>query len=69
MGCPESAPVGRSVEGVGPSGLGHFLKACLVGLPALAVVPHEETGLLAVVAAGAGQGLEESGDGHGYAFG
>ena len=49
------------VEGVGCGGLGdeggHFLDACPVGLLAFWVVPLENGGLLATVAAGAVQGL------------
>ena len=55
-------------EGVGRSGLGgeldHLLDACGVEVTALIVVPGEEAGLLAAVAAGAVQGPEESGEGH-----
>ena len=69
---PQCLPEGGLVEGVGAGGLsgelGHLPDACLVGLSAFRVIPLQETGLLAAVPAGTGQGLDESGDGHGFLF-
>ena len=70
---PQGLPEGGLVEGVGTGGLGgelgHLIHARLVGLPALGVIPLQETGLLAAMAAGAVQGLKESGYEHGYSVG
>ena len=63
--CFEGVPEGGLAEPAGAGGLGgelgHLIHARLVGLAALGVVPLQETGLLAAMAAGAVQGLKEFG--------
>ena len=63
----EGLPEGGFVEGVGNGGLGgklgHLLDAGLVGPPAFRVDALQDAGLLAAMAAGAGEGLGQLGKG------